>query len=129
MNYNLLKKLTESSDKNLIISTKLGKKSLYSLLLNIKGLNKSSILKIFSILGFNYKTRINDLSKDDYKNIDSILVEYFLVNDDVSKFINEMKRRYIDIKHYKGLRYRYGFPVNGQRTSSNSKTSKKFSFR
>lgn len=129
MNYNLLKKLTESSDKNLIISSKLGKRSLYSLLLSIKGLNKNSILKVFSILGFNHKTRIDDLSKDDYKNIDSILNEYFLVNEDVSKFTDEMRRRYIDIKHYKGLRYRYGFPVNGQRTSSNSKTSKKFSFR
>lgn len=129
MNYNLFKKLVESSDKEFVVDPKIKKKSLYSLLLKIKGLNKSSILNIFSIFGLNLKTRVGDLNRDDYKNINFILKDFFFIQKDVDLFVSLRKKNYIELKHYKGSRYRNGLPVNGQRTKTNSKTCKKFVFK
>jgi small subunit ribosomal protein S13 len=36
-----------------------------------------------------------------------------------------LEKFYIDLKNYKGIRHKYKYPVRGQRTRTNAKTTKK----
>jgi len=39
--------------------------------------------------------------------------------------IQKIIKFYVDLKNYKGLRHKYKYPVRGQRTRTNGKTTKK----
>jgi small subunit ribosomal protein S13 len=44
---------------------------------------------------------------------------------DLKQQILIFKKRLLNIKSYRGIRYNYGFPIRGQRTRTNAKTSKR----
>lgn len=110
-----------------IFDTDISKQKLfYYSLTNIFGINKNCSHLLLKKLGLQKSYKTIDLNKDQLfqliKLIDDLKIE---INQDLKKTINFSKKTLINIKSYRGLRQLNGFPVRGQRTRSNGKTSKK----
>lgn len=101
-------------------------KSVYYGLTSIYGVGKSRSFLICKKIGFSLNLKIKDLSSSQIYQITKVidLSGYVLAND-LQRLLLLAKQRLISIKSYRGLRRRKGFPVRGQRTHTNAKTSKK----
>ena len=101
-------------------------KSINVSLKNIYGLNSYQIRLICKKLGFSSNLKISNL------NNEQIIKLVKGIENSNLKLTNELKKaqifnlkKLIDIKCYAGLRRIKGLPVRGQRTHTNSKTSKR----
>lgn len=94
---------------------------------NIKGIGFSTLYNIRGLFGVNLKKRAQfNLSYNSLLRIK----KYLRVQKTTSLLNIVIKKRilnHISIKSYKGLRYKNGYPVRGQRTHTNSKTQRKLS--
>ncbi len=94
---------------------------------NIKGIGLNSLHSIRSLFGINLKNRMQfNLSYNSLLRIK----KYLRVKKTASLLHTVIKKRilsHISIKSYKGLRYKNGYPVHGQRTHTNAKTQRKLS--
>jgi len=102
---------------------------------------KPMVFALKQIFGIGYKRSIYILKK---LNIDPSIYPNDLLITDKEKLENELtdiektisislkrnlinnKKDHIKIKSFKGFRYKRGLPVRGQRTKTNSQTSRKF---
>lgn len=100
------------------------KKNLYSLK-KIFGLNKTSLKKIFKNLGINQNSKLKELNKIQIDKLIKYIDKNYIIEQDLKKNIKENLSHLYNIKNYKGIRLLKGLPVNGQRTHTNAKTSKK----
>lgn len=101
------------------------KKIVYSLI-EIYGINIFQSKKICKNIGLNPNI-ITDKIKNYHSNR---LKNYIKKNLVIENFLKEEKKIKIKLllnsKNIRGIRKYYGLPVNGQRTHTNAKTSKKF---
>ncbi len=94
---------------------------------SIYGLNKEQTEKLFKSLGLKKKIDFNSLEKESLKESFLLLDSLpFKTNIKLKIFLDDSLQKLIKIKAYRGLRRKQGFPVRGQRTHTNAKTSKKF---
>jgi small subunit ribosomal protein S13 len=101
-------------------------KSLPLALSAIYGLGKANTLLICKKLGFSTNLTVKDLSKEQTsKLIKSIESLNILIVSDLLKARLLIAKKLVSIKSYRGLRRYQGLPVRGQRTHTNSKTSRK----
>ena len=103
-------------------------KILYSLI-DIYGINKYQSKKICQKIGVNTLIKINKLKKNQLNNI----VKYIKKNLKIEYLLKIYKKKIILKKYLKtrrciATRLLKGYPVRGQRTRSNAKTSKKLKF-
>ena len=95
-------------------------------LCNIYGLGKVYASSICKKLGFSQNMTVQDLSKEQIsrlvKHIESLSI---LVAGDLLKARLLTAKRLVSIKSYRGLRRYQGLPVRGQRTHTNTRTSRK----
>lgn len=110
-----------------LINTKLSSNdSIIFALVKIYGINKKSAQYFCKKLGFVDSFKISDLT-----NVQTTQLQNMLENSDKllgSKLKQDLilkNKLQIKIKSYKGLRKLKGYPVRGQRTRSNAKTSRK----
>nr|YP_010394053.1 ribosomal protein S13 [Peronospora belbahrii]DAZ88061.1 TPA_asm: ribosomal protein S13 [Peronospora belbahrii] len=100
------------------------KSIIYSLTI-LYGINKFQSLKICKNIGINPKITLNKL-KNNHVNR---LIVYINKNLKVEQFLRKEKteklNNLLEIKSNRGIRQSQGLPVRGQRTHTNSKTSKK----
>ena len=101
------------------------KKLLYISLQQFYGISRFTSFYIIKKLGLSINFRTYDLS-DNHKLKLSFLMKNskILISSDLKKIKFFSKKKLIDIKTYRGYRKLQGFPVRGQRTRSNAKTSK-----
>jgi small subunit ribosomal protein S13 len=101
-------------------------KSIFVSFMQIFGIGKFNSILICKQLGFckNFKTK--KLSK---KQINKIIKIFEYLNLQIASELKKIKlliwKKQILIKSYKGLRKLKGLPVRGQRTHTNSKTSRR----
>ena len=101
-------------------------KPLYCSLMSVYGINKFTALKLCKKLGFskNYKTKA--LSENQITQLlKTVQMSQLIINDELRKANSSSFESLIGIKSYRGLRRLKGFPVRGQRTHTNAKTSRK----
>jgi small subunit ribosomal protein S13 len=103
------------------------KKAIFISLTKIYGIGISLSKKILNNLNINIFQKTNNLDNNDFLKLKNILEsKNFKVEGDLKRFNDFNIKRLININCYRGKRYLKGLPVNGQRTRTNSKTSRKF---
>lgn len=101
-------------------------KSVYFALRYIYGIGKSTSFFICKKLGFSLNLKIKNLSEEQISQINRLIESLnFLVSNDLKRAKLLALQRLVNIKSYRGLRKKKGFPVRGQRTHTNAKTAKR----
>ena len=104
----------------------LNNKPLIFSLQKIYGLGKKNSCLICKQLGFSNNLQTSKLSNDQIsKLIKAIEKSDLIITNELRKLQAFSLRNLIDIKSYKGLRRLNGLPVRGQRTHTNSRTSRR----
>ena len=102
-------------------------KSIRIALSYIYGLGSQNSVFICKKLGFSPNLTVKNLTKKQiYKLIIAIELSNIVISTDLRKSRLLINKKLVDIKSYKGLRKLQGLPVRGQRTHTNSKSSRKF---
>ena len=105
------------------------KKSIFYALTHIFGIGKFKSNIICKKLGLSKNYKIINLSKEQINKLIRIIESSnILFGNDLKKFRTFMFKKLVAIKSYRGLRKNQGLPVRGQRTHTNSRTSRKISF-
>ena len=110
-----------------LLETKLPEnKPVYFALAYIYGIGIKTSGLICKKLGFSTNLKVKDLTRE--QSID--LLKFFessdlIISNDLKKFKSLSFRKLISIKAYRGLRKERGFPIRGQRTHTNAKSSRK----
>ena len=93
----------------------------------IYGLGKFQTLIICKKLGLSKNLKTSNLTNDQILKLIKIIENSNLkITSELKKLQIFNLKELVNIKCYKGLRRLKGLPVRGQRTHTNSKTSKKF---
>ena len=86
------------------------------------GLTRSQ--QICQELGMSPDTKVKDLTEDEAARVRRHIEQYFQVEGDLRREIQQNIKRKIEIGCYQGIRHRRGLPVRGQRTHTNARTRK-----
>lgn len=101
-------------------------KSVFYALTSIYGIGKSRSSLICHKLGFSGNLKIKHLTKEQENGLTKFIEEVnFELSSNLKKLRLLKKKKIISIKSYKGMRKAQGLPVRGQRTHTNSRTSRK----
>ena len=101
-------------------------KSVYFGLNYIYGIGKSRSFLICKKLGFSLNLKIKSLSSSQIYRISKLVDSAsFIVANDLKRLNLLSKQRLVNIKSYRGLRKKQGFPIRGQRTHTNARTAKR----
>jgi small subunit ribosomal protein S13 len=115
-----------------IFDTKISEKKRVDLVLReCYGIGKTHSFRIFAKLGFNIQTKMKDLPKRLFKQIDSRIT--YIVNRLFHLKVETLCRHLLHLrlkvvrnnKSYRSLRHFFRLPVRGQRTKNNAQTQKK----
>lgn len=92
----------------------------------IYGIGKQHSSLFCKQLGFSKNLKTSELSKDQItKLIKKIVNSDLIITNELKKLQVFLLQNLINIKSYRGLRRLQGLPVRGQRTHTNSRTSKR----
>jgi small subunit ribosomal protein S13 len=101
-------------------------KSIYFALRYVYGIGKSKSFFICKKLGFSLNLKVKNLSEEQINQINRLVESLnFLVANDLKRFKLLALQKLVNIKSYRGLRRKKGFPVRGQRTHTNARTAKR----
>ncbi len=105
------------------------RKKIYIALTAIYGIGISRSKKILNTLNINIDTRVSDLTEKNISNLrDYLENDSFKLEGNLKRFIQLNISRLIEINSFKGKRHLKGLPTRGQRTRTNSRTSRKLIF-
>lgn len=90
----------------------------------IFGIGPSSSRKILSQTQVSPDTRVEALTEDDIAKLRSVIEGEYKVEGNLRSEVAMNIKRLMDIGCYRGLRWRRGLPVRGQRTRTNARTRK-----
>nr|YP_010165723.1 ribosomal protein S13 [Imasa heleensis]QRR29736.1 ribosomal protein S13 [Imasa heleensis] len=68
---------------------------------------------------------ISEISLRSINSLISYINNRYLINNKLLKYYYVNLKRYIELKNYRGLRHRMGYPVRGQRTRTNGRSQRK----
>ena len=105
-------------------------KSIFFALTYVYGIGKKTSILICKKLGFSVNLKVKDITQD--QSIDIIKVidsSQLLLSNELKKVKILTLKKLVSIKSYRGLRKSRGFPVRGQRTHTNAKSSSRLSKR
>lgn len=101
-------------------------KSVFYALTYIYGINRNSSILICNKLGFSSNFKIKNLNKEQVNRLTKLIEE---MSNDLSSNLKKSRfiknKKLISIKSYRGMRRTQGLPLRGQRTHTNSRTSRK----
>lgn len=111
----------------LIFNKKLidSKKILFSLT-KLYGINIFQSKKICKYVGINPNIKIINLKIYHINRLKFFIKKNIVIEHFLKKKKKKIKNLLLECKNIRGIRQYLGFPVRGQRTHSNAKTSKKF---
>lgn len=102
------------------------KKKIYIALTCIYGIGISRSLRILRVLNINPNTKVSDLTESNISELRDILeTNDFKLEGDLKRLVSLNIKRLIDINSLRGRRHLKGLPVRGQRTRTNSRTSRR----
>jgi len=90
----------------------------------IYGIGSSMSHKILAQAEIAPDTKVKDLTEDEVNRLREVIDKQHRVEGELRKELNFNVKRLIEIGSYRGLRHRYGLPVNGQRTRTNARTKR-----
>jgi small subunit ribosomal protein S13 len=90
----------------------------------IFGIGPSLSLKILGQTQISPDTRVSALTEDDVAKLRSVIEGSYKVEGNLRSETAMNIKRLMDIGCYRGLRWRRGLPVRGQRTRTNARTRK-----
>ena len=90
----------------------------------IFGIGRSTARYILDKASVSYDKKVNEWNDDDLNAIRNTITDEFKVEGQLRSEVQMSIKRLLDIACYRGLRYRKGLPVRGQRTKTNSRTRK-----
>ena len=90
----------------------------------IYGIGRSSSNRILEETRISPDTRVDALSEDDVTKLRSEIEGEYRVEGNLRSEVAMNIKRLMDIGCYRGLRWRRGLPVRGQRTRTNARTRK-----
>jgi len=106
------------------------KKKIFIALQKVYGLGKNQSKNICCKLGLSNNTFIFELSEKQKSNLVKLVQELGLViKSDLKRSVSALRTKLVEIRAYRGIRAKRGFPVRGQRTHTNAKTAKKLNNR
>jgi small subunit ribosomal protein S13 len=86
-----------------------------------------SLAKIYCRkVGLSNAIKVGDITEAKLLEIYRLLVNNYLLDYQLKQRKDEIIKKRINVKSYKGLRYIYNLPSNGQRTKTNSRTARNF---
>ncbi len=91
----------------------------------IFGINLQLSKRICHSLGIRSTMPVMFLNKNHWDQIYLIIKNDFFTGSELSKLISDDVNRLMRISSYKGIRHHLGLPLRGQRTHTNSRTSRK----
>ena len=114
-----------------LLETKLPEnKSIFFALTYIYGIGEKTSILICKKLGFSINLKVKDITQDQLIDILKVIdSSQLLLSNELKKLKILTLKKLVSIKSYRGLRRSKGFPVRGQRTHTNAKSSRKFSKR
>lgn len=102
------------------------KKKIYIALTSIYGIGISTSKRILNQLNIDPETKVTDLTESNISVLrDTLETEEFKLEGDLKRLISLNIKRLIDINSVRGRRHLKGLPVRGQRTRTNSRTSRR----
>jgi small subunit ribosomal protein S13 len=90
----------------------------------IYGIGVTSSRKILEATQISPDTRVAALTEDDLGRLRSVIEGGYKVEGDLRSEVAMNIKRLMDIGCYRGLRWRRGLPMHGQRTKTNARTRK-----
>lgn len=114
-----------------LLETKLPEnKSIFFALTYVYGIGEKTSILICKKLGFSVNLKVKDITQDQLIEILKVIDSSQLVLSNELKNLKILTlKKLVSIKSYRGLRRSKGFPVRGQRTHTNAKSSRKLSKR
>ena len=95
-------------------------------LTSILGINNSLSNNLCKKLGFSQNLKVKNFTDEQITSLTKLIIKSNIrVNSDLIKQNNDIFKKYVAIKSYRGLRKLSKLPVRGQRTHTNSKTCKR----
>jgi small subunit ribosomal protein S13 len=92
----------------------------------VYGIGISTAKKIIAKLNINPNTKVIDLTEAELSSLrDYLETNNLKLEGDLKRIISLNIKRLIDINSYRGRRHLKGLPVRGQRTRTNSRTSRR----
>lgn len=102
------------------------KKKIYIALTSIYGIGIPRAKKLLEQLKIDANIKVADLEKENISSLrDTLEKEDFKLEGDLKRLISLNIKRLIDINSIRGRRHLKGLPVRGQRTRTNSRTSRR----
>ena len=90
----------------------------------IYGIGLASSKKILSLAQINPSTRVEALTEEEILKLRSVVEGNHKVEGELRSEVAMNVKRLMDIGCYRGVRWRRGLPVRGQRTKTNARTRK-----
>ena len=90
----------------------------------IYGIGLSASRKILEKTGVSPHTRVDSLTENDISSLRGVIENEYRVEGTLRSEVAMNIKRLMDIGCYRGLRWRRGLPVRGQRTRTNARTRK-----
>jgi len=90
----------------------------------IYGVGVTSARKILSQTQIDPSTRVEALSEEEIGKLRSVVEVDYKVEGELRSEIAMNVKRLMDVGCYRGIRWRRGLPVRGQRTKTNARTRK-----
>ena len=101
-------------------------KKIYIALTDIYGIGISKSLEILKKLNIDKDLKVLELSKENISKIIDLLESgIYKIEGDLKRFITLNIKRLVNINSFRGKRHIKGLPCRGQRTKTNSRTSRK----
>jgi small subunit ribosomal protein S13 len=100
------------------------KKPICSALQDIYGIGRKRTKFLCQKFGIKEETKLKDLPKETQFKIVNFIEKEYLIGNELKKFLIQVNEDYIKTKTYKGSRIKNKLPRRGQRTHTNSKTTK-----
>jgi len=93
-------------------------------LLAIYGVGSTRARKILTELNISPDTKVKDLTDTEGKNLRDYIEKEFKVEGELRREVLSNIKRLKEIKSYRGARHSKNLPARGQRTKTNSRTSR-----
>nr|QOU10668.1 ribosomal protein S13 [Poteriospumella lacustris] len=102
------------------------RKKVYIALTRIYGIGISRSKSILKSLNINPDVKVSDLTIENVSSLRDLLEnETFQLEGNLKRLLKQNINRLIEIGSYRGKRHLKGLPARGQRTRTNSRTSRK----
>lgn len=102
------------------------RKKVYIALTRIYGIGISRSKSILKSLNINPDVKVSDLTNENVSSLRDLLEnETFQLEGNLKRLLKQNINRLIEIGSYRGKRHLKGLPARGQRTRTNSRTSRK----